>query len=108
MTIRTPHKRASILRKFIYVGAIAGLLVGPLAGIMSAQEESDVIGRDNQDINDTRVTLSVTDRPLVDVVKYIREKSRVNIIHTEFTYIIRGNQSMCPAWQLYEKPWSTN
>ncbi|MFT7617988.1 MAG: type IV pilus assembly protein PilQ [Planctomycetota bacterium] len=78
MAIRIPQKRASVLRNLIIVGAVAGLLGGPLASLTLAQQ--DVIGRENQDVNDTRVTLSVTDRPLVDVVKYIREKSRVNII----------------------------
>ncbi len=79
MAIRTPQKSASCMRKLVLVGALAGLLAGPFA-IEAWAQETDVIGREDQDVNDTRVTLSVTDRPLVDVVKYIREKSRVNII----------------------------
>ncbi len=79
MAIRSPQKRASVLRYFVIVSAVACLFAGPLSTLTEAQE-GDVIGRENQDVNDTRVTLSVTDRPLVDVVKYIREKSRVNII----------------------------
>ena len=55
MAICTPQKRASVVRKIFVVGAVAGLLKGPLVSLTLAQEEPDVIGRDNQDVNDTRV-----------------------------------------------------
>ena len=62
---------------------LAGILIGLLAlGVFAQgdQDHQDIIGRDGQDANDSRVTLSVKDRALVDVVKYIRDNSRVNII----------------------------
>lgn len=55
------------------------LLVGQAFG-QSGPEDENVIGRTGQDVNDTRVSLSVTDAALVDVVKYIRDTARVNVI----------------------------
>ncbi|MCB9833248.1 MAG: hypothetical protein H6807_12320 [Planctomycetes bacterium] len=83
MAIRIPQRARASAGRIARIGAVAGLLVCLFTAALPAQEGetgSDVIGREDQDVNDTRVTLSVNERPLVDVVKYIREKSRINII----------------------------
>ncbi len=83
MAIRIPQRAAASVGRSARIGAVAGLLVCLFTLALPAQNGEiggDVIGREDQDVNDTRVTLSVNERPLVDVVKYIREKSRVNII----------------------------
>jgi type IV pilus assembly protein PilQ len=41
---------------------------------------SATLGRVSQDINDTRITLNVKDYPLADVVSYIRDQAKINII----------------------------
>lgn len=78
-------KRSHAGRMCRHLEAIAALaLVLVIAVPTSGQDGSggtqDVVGRQDQDVNDTRITLSVKDFPLPDVINYIREQARVNII----------------------------
>lgn len=61
-------------------------LVAAFNGVAGAQDTGAKpatdggVRRTSQDVNDTRITLNVKDYLLTDVVKYIREQARVNII----------------------------
>lgn len=67
------------IRRFQWATIWAALLMVHLAVTPSALAQGGNTGR-RQDINDTRVTLDVTDQPIADVVNYIRDRARVNII----------------------------
>ncbi|MCA9319647.1 MAG: hypothetical protein KDB53_02875 [Planctomycetes bacterium] len=71
-------RRREEARRAPLIAVLAGLVV--LSAALAVPAQGSTQGNSPQDINDSRVTLRVTDQPLEDVIKYIREKSRVNII----------------------------
>lgn len=81
-TIRGFGRRvATSIGSFVLVGAVV-LAQGDAGGAAPTQKlaQDAGLGRSGQDVNDTRITLSVKDYPLVDVVNYIRDQARVNIV----------------------------
>ena len=59
---------------------LAGLASLP---VCAQQQQGAVYGRNAEDQTDTRVTLTVKDQPLEDVIKHIQEASGVNLILAE-------------------------
>ena len=73
--------RAAVRNKAFVMGLLVLLCVAPAMGQETGPEGDlqDVIGRQDQDASDTRITLSVKDKPLEDVIKYIREQAQIMV-----------------------------